>query len=302
MRLFPQTESFTGGPLGGPTLHSSDQFAEWWRDRRVCSELAFDVYFTLTNPLGEASGSQVQQLADATADEEKFIGHIRELNDARLASSALRQLRADQVPVERIQTFLRGLFRAGDNFLYAAIRIPGMPPDEGAAVFAIRRLCRDRLSEDVYVRELIEAMKATHAVYLPTVLISWETGSDSLAGPLTQASIQALRDACLGLIRRAAQDNSLLQTPGFAYVLYRWSEWGEPAEVQQWLRERVKTPEDIDEYAYRMGGYRTEGPITDPVHRATFIPALGDLAKLIGQEYLDRIQNEKEPPQPAEGA
>ena len=288
-RLFPPIESFMGSLLGGATIHSNDQYREWWINRLVCSRLAFDIYFTLTTPTDEASGSQVQTLAKSLNEEDAFVGRLRELSRAGVVRSALRQLDSDQVPVGTIPTFLRGLFRAGDEFLSTKTQIPGLPPDEWAAVYAIRTLCRTRLSEKDYAGAVLAAMEGSGAVYLPTVLTSWESDPQSPLGQLSAETLGALREACLNAIREAASSDKLLEIPSLAYVLYRWKDWGDPQDVQGWLRQHVKTVQDIKDWAIRLGGYRSAGPITDPVHRLTFIPAYGDLANLIGRDYLDEI-------------
>jgi|HubBroStandDraft_6_1064221.scaffolds.fasta_scaffold00021_23 predicted KAP-like P-loop ATPase len=292
MRLFPPLESVVGN-----TYHADFQYQEWWARRRVCSILAFDIYFTLTVPSNEASGSQVRALARSTLDEDDFIGHLREVSEAGVLRSALNQLDLDLIPVERSSTILRGFFRAGETFLHTERALPMQGLDEAAAAATIRRVCRDRLDEDKYLDEYIAAMTETSSVYLPAYLASWELDPNSLQGPLKEGSATRLREACVAAIKSAAAAGTLINMPGLAFLLYRWKVWGDAEEVEKWLQAQVTTAEDIAEFAARFGGYHTAGPVTDPVHRATFKANRDVLAGLVGEAYLEKIEGHEPPPE-----
>jgi Cdc6-like AAA superfamily ATPase len=285
LRLFAPLSSVVGN-----TFHADFQYREWWTQRRVCSRSAFDIYFTLTVPVGEASGASVSALARSSENEEAFLAQLKELKESGVLGSALHQLGDDRIPLEHNGPILRALFRAGDTFLPTEPPVPLQPRDEGAAADLIRRLCRLRLPEGDYVDQFLEAMRATTSVYLPVyVASSWDLSPSSLVGPLAETSQDRLRSACLAAIQEAALDGRLLTLPGLGYLLFRWREWGEPDEVKNWLRARITTAEDVDEYARRLGGYHSQGPIVDPVHRSSFVPNHEALEELIGKDYLDKL-------------
>ncbi|HEY9300600.1 MAG TPA: NTPase KAP, partial [Phormidium sp.] len=60
--------------------------------------------------------------------------------------------------------------------------------------------------------------------------------------------LDELEEIALNKVQDAVQQNSLLQTPGLAHILYYWREQTSEDEVKQWVKEAIKNDEGLVDF------------------------------------------------------
>ena len=253
---------------------------------QVLHPAIFDRYFQLSVNARDIAQVEWKQFLAKTGDRESLAAHLRDFSARGLLPAALERLTvwADRVPLDHAAPFLTALFDVGNEF-------PGVPAAPGFPIWGqeiqarwlVQRYFRQGLnayeSEEPAARDarrsrlavlFAEALRQTTGCFYPIYLVAYENreenreqGEAQGAGKqrdeehylLNEADSLSFRADALNLIRRAAQNGSLLaQKNRLLFVLHCWREWGNEDEVRRWLEEVLATDAGVVTFLRRCTG------------------------------------------------
>jgi predicted KAP-like P-loop ATPase len=157
---------------------------------------------------------------------------------------------AEQIPIGHIGSVIQAFFAVGDRLMVAQDEDPGFfnRGNDARMVITIEKLL-PRLDKPQRYRALKKAIDDGQAVSLIVdyVLELGKEQGDLGRTPLpdqaqtvTAAHLAELKRLAVSKIREVARlpvlaPGSLLQRPKLAQNLYRWSDWGEEGEIENWF-------------------------------------------------------------------
>jgi predicted KAP-like P-loop ATPase len=222
---------------------------DWLRDRRVCHPKHFHKYFQLSLDEGDLSAVIIDQVIASSGkkDELSAIFEAAKENGRTLdlfeSIFAVRQ----QIPTENLATLITALFDSGDD----------LPEDANGfllvdAEMTCIRIVHHRLkTEPIEVVEsaLRQAYTDTTGLVLPVRYYALEDkrnrNSSESRGEflLPESALSEFQEMALSLIRRRADEKSLLELKRCAAIIFRWRDWGKPGEVSIWISNLISKPE-----------------------------------------------------------
>ena len=236
MRLFPQLQSVFAN-----YVHSETD--EWSRRRRVCSRRHFDTYFRYSLSPETVSKDELDYILGEKRTKDEIQDFFRSAlstfrSDGRtMASYVLDELitHGADIPVSRGQEILSALFEISDSLMVEGDVGHGyeIANNQFRLHWLLRAILTGRTSLEERSGILVEAMKNApllwHLDFSNHVWIVQR--SDNGEGKtvqktdvlLTEDAVQFLRQRSLELVRQSVSDQSLLDCPDPAAVLFAWS-------------------------------------------------------------------------------
>ncbi len=214
---------------------------DWLRDRRVCHLMHFHKYFHLSLEEGDISAVVIDQVIASSGkkDELSSIFEAAKKNGRAIhlfeAIFAVRQ----QIPTENLPTLITALFDSGDDLPEDANGFLLVDAEMTCIRIIHHRLKTERI--DVIETVLRQAYTDTTGVVLPVRFYALEDkqsrkSSDAITEFLLPESVlNEFQELALGLIRRRAEDKSLMELNKCAAIVYRWRDWGKSGEVSRWI-------------------------------------------------------------------
>lgn len=257
--LFPKVEAALGGvnPAIGLT-------GGWKRDRRVCSEEKFPVYFQLAIPSGAISSAEVRAVVALAADPSALSEHIMQLSTVPQASggSLARPLLEDLVdeaearlPDDAARGVVFALMDIGDRLLVSDPGRGGMF-DFGVDTLIGRVLYRvlsriDAAKRSPLLEKAMAQGGALATIVHEVAIFGQEHGKLGASGVpsseqlVTSAELARLEELAVGRIRKSAESGDLRENPELQSILYRWRDWGSEEEVRTWVSELVSDDDGL---------------------------------------------------------
>ncbi len=239
----------------------------WLRDRRVCHPTHFHKYFQLSLDEDDLSAVIIDKIIASSGklDELSVIFEAAKKNGRALdlfeAIFAVRQ----QIPTENLSTLITALFDSGDD----------LPEDANGflladAEMACIRIIHHRLKverSEVVVSALMSAYADTIGTVLPVRFFALEdkntrerkeTESEFL---IPADRLNDFQETILGIIRKRAEDETLLSFRKCAAILFRWRDWAGEQEVKAWTSKTIDSPEKAIKLLERLlsVSYSTRG-------------------------------------------
>jgi predicted KAP-like P-loop ATPase len=217
----------------------------WERQLRACSEKYFDRYFLLALPTGDVSQAEVQGILTNAGDRAEVVRRMTNLRERGLLAAMLDRLEAykEKIPLAHAVPFTTAIFDVGDG-LPGATGMFGMGADMHAARIVFWYLRRFPSMEE---REaaLLAAIEATVGIQIPTDVVSMERreGAQKSEYLITEERLPEFHQACAAKIAAAAAEDRLAAHSDMASLLYRWREWGNEADVREWVAALATTTE-----------------------------------------------------------
>jgi hypothetical protein len=191
------------------------------------------------------------------------------------------------------------LFDAGDKFPAGKLGIGLFDPETTAERFIRFRL----MTEDERVRtELLkDALMQSSGFSLPLDFIAMEDAAARKRHPEIQfvvadSDVKWIEAHGLNLIRKKAEDGTLLQEDGSGFALGRWENWGPEGEAKAWVSKFATTPRNALVLLKRLAGRTTRGDEeAQPFLSAEYIEryiALDDMLALINQISENELSEE----------
>jgi predicted KAP-like P-loop ATPase len=245
-RTFPTIEWALGGS------RYSDGFSErWQRDLRVCTPDFFERYFRFGLAAGDLSHADLQPLLSGTASREELRDHLLALHGRGLLPLLFDRLEAhkQERPRDNAGAFVTAIFDVGD-----------LLPEKGGGFATIDPLMHAGrvvlwfllAEEDLDRRQRLieEAVERTTGLVLPVQYVALEHPSKDDKREANRRTIQPdalprFRKLCVSKLSAAAEAGQLLPNTHFGVLLFQWSDWGDAAEVRQWVDSVTRTQEDL---------------------------------------------------------
>lgn len=241
--LFPQVHWVFGGShySGGTWVRT------WLNDKRVCTTRSFDRYFLLQLPDGAMSESEFADLLEAAEDFTGLAEAIARLRERGVLSALATRFdeSVDQLPLEQVERLVPAMFELGEEFS----REPGTVDPFNTPFLAMWR------SSSWYLRRVptatersriaLDALKTTHALSVPAVLISLDM--DARLKPdkeyerlFNDLGLRKLKKAWLSVIEdQANNDPNFLEHDQLLSHLYRWRDLSRSLRKPRAWVERV---------------------------------------------------------------
>lgn len=241
-RLFPRWASAYGG-----LTYGSSWLSEWRKKRRACSPDVFDLYFMLSVPPGEISAAEMQAILTLAGDHQAFGKKLLELRNekrpdgtprSRTFLERIEDYVETQIPTDHIESILRAIYDVGDHLFDASDRRSFIDFRDDWHLRRISHRLLQRLPSqqdrfEIIRRILTEGKAVSLIVQLVSSLGQTEEPEEERTVKTTHLS--ELQRIAVEKIRETAADQSLVAAPGFAYILYRWGEWGSEEEVRTYV-------------------------------------------------------------------
>lgn len=252
--LFPTIEWAFGG----------SEYADgngWLKAKRVCTSRFFPRYFELQTPVGEISEHRFSIFLRAIATEDELAAEIDALEISGLLPSLAARLdeSVERLPVERARVLLPGMFMIAKKLASSSgTGLLNMPWTSAwrATNFFLRRIHEEQRGELA-----LDALRKTKALSVAAMLIYLSDPNDRSEGrgeltdpALDQASIEAMKEEWVRLIRELASDNGMLgDEPDLPSLLYRWRDYtGSLEEPRNWVTTAIRTNEGFASITAKM--------------------------------------------------
>ncbi len=220
----------------------------WFKEKRVCSEKRFGNYFYLTLPEGEISQTEMNVIAEASADTTQLDKKLEELlKDGRIRRCLERLPEfIDAVPTENVENFVLAFYNISDRIS----RERKGDLDFGVEMELVRlgyHLIKKLPADERYsVTE--DIFKKSASLESPVHFLSIEESDHEKQKEellLTPEEVTKLIAVTMAKIKQYAESKQLDTSPGVAYILYRWKRWGVEAEAKAYATKLIKTPKGM---------------------------------------------------------
>lgn len=284
MRLFPKLAAIWGN------IYYGDQYESIWRKQlRVCSLEILPIYFRLVLPEGELSNTQMKAILALAQDAKVFGENLIELvhqkrpDGTTQVRAFLERLGSDteiEIPKNCIPSIIQALFNVGDRLL--------IPEDEQCGMFdfgnetRIHRIIwqllhrQDRLARFEVLQAAMSSGDAVSTIVREVVFLGQQQGqykaqpSPEEEWLVSQQDLQELEKIALKKVQAAAQQDSLVQAPDLAQILYCWHQWTNEEEVKQWVQKVVSNDEGLVPFLEKFLEVTVTQSISDMVPRKTY--------------------------------
>lgn len=298
--LFPQLSRIYSN-----TIYSQDHENIWRKNKRICSKEIFDKYFLLGVPVDELSDAEIQLIVEKSNNRLSFFEALDDLFNRKLGVRFLERVDdfVEKIPSKNIEQSIEAIFDVGDKI---GIQ-PRMMLQVGADLQAASVIYRLLKQVPTKQRENIlrNTIKTSKTVFLPVYFVATIShDKDALQEMSFSAEdMETFHSDCINLIKKAAKESTLSKLPNLGYVLYRWLEWGNEADVKDYVQNLVQTKEGLidflvgmsteilSDYGERRRNIRRED-IKKFIDISIIEPNVNALKEQDEWEMLDNIQKE----------
>lgn len=255
-RLFPKLESIYGN-----TSYGDAWVKNWRRDGRICSPDIFDIFFRLSLPKEEISQKEIETILLLGNNPDIFAEALLKLNEDGKIIRFLERLEdyTSDIPEENIEPIITVLMDIGD-----------LLPEGDSGFFTtdtpmrILRLCY-QLSHrfDSYEKRFNifkhAIKKATRSLYTIVHEIGVQDqghakyGSKETPQPkdemtVNKEQLEKLEKFACGKIESWAKDGQLKKHKHLPSILFRWKEWGQRNEINNFVNNMIKTDDGLIDF------------------------------------------------------
>ena len=244
MELFPQIRAvypklFTGTWSGNP--------ASWRKERRICSEDVFDIYFVLGVPMGEVSREELQQFITIADQPDQLINLLRTYKEQGRIARLLDWLNdiVEELSKEGILGLCQALLQFGDELANIQKGILG-PGTDIQLPWIISQLLRRIEDPKSRFDWLLDQINKGNSFFTVIQQVSWHIPSQAepIPDPIFDSQqLSILTNSCVKKISSYAKSGDLLKTKNLVYVLFRWKEWAKDAKaISSFINRTISSP------------------------------------------------------------
>jgi predicted KAP-like P-loop ATPase len=252
IRLFPRLESILGN-----LYYDSDIYRSWRRNKRVCSNEYFPVYFRSSLSIDSISSTELKKILTISSDIDELSNWLFDLCTQKLTTGKSRLTiileRAidylDELSTDQKKNIIITFFDIGDDLLIEEDEQEGMYSFGGNDLRLGRVLYKLLPSLDDHIR--FDILKKSYKSGNSVVLMSRELvifaqqhgkyGSDSVSSTpfITLDQVKELEEITLDKIRDLAAKGKLKLDQNIVSILYRWKQWSGNQESSVWLQSQI---------------------------------------------------------------
>ncbi|KAA1266899.1 P-loop NTPase fold protein [Leptospira interrogans] len=224
----------------------------WFSDLRICSPDRFDRYFTLLpgNEEDELSELQIQNILSNLSNPGKLKECFDDLIEAGKFKTALEQLQnytSNEIyfDIRNLKSIAMALFDAIEKSNASEEEYFNFEPDLDVYIILIQILIRSNNKDYNYIA-LSDAIRNSQGISCPAYIVSALSKRDadrSYDNLIDDDKILLLQELCVSKIKENRK--TLLQRRFFKTTLYRWKEWGNPIDVNEYLVEITNDSENL---------------------------------------------------------
>jgi len=225
----------------------------WRKERRICSEDVFDIYFVLGTPKGEVSQSELQQFINSANQPDEIIILLKDYEKNGKISRLLDWLDSilDELGDDGIFGFCQALMKFGDDLPRISKGISNADTDTQIALLIFRALKKIQKHEDRF-QWTLEQIKDGPSLFTITQFVSWnldEDGTVSSSALFNENQLDILKKTCVEKIETFASQGKLIKTKDISYILNRWKEWvSDEKKILEFVDNSIKTPKSALEF------------------------------------------------------
>lgn len=307
------------GSAFGEANYGSDWLQGWRKELRACSPDKFPIYFQFAVSADSISKMEIDAVLDSAGDSRKFgemlLMHARQIRSdgiskARAILEYLQDYTQKDIPEQNISPIITSLFCIGDQLLLKSDEPQGIL-DFGNDI-RISRLIHQllqRLSEQTRFEIVFAAIQEGSAISVivrETAIWGKEHGKFGREKPypeekrtFTLEHLNAIESMVVDKIREAAEDGSLISSPGLIRILYSWIEWaGSDKEVKTFVSNIIATDEGLLSLLVHFGSVRRIQGLGDLAVRKIYRLDPKWLEPFVDpSEVVDRIRKMKSEPE-----
>lgn len=277
MRLFPRLRHIYQPHV---QFYHSEALAR--KNKRICSQDVFDIYFRLTIPSGTISTSEMNAILAIAEDEEGFALALLRLNqDERIVKflSLLDSRGVYKILPEYIGNVVSALMDSADLF----------PEGENSLVsfntpMRIHRIFHQLLGRveknterfTLFKRAITHATKSLYIIVHELTQQSYEhVENEDTHIPVeyrifSKEQLHVLKTLAVERIALWIEMGRLAEHPQFLPILFAFKEWGDPEICRAYVADITKT--DVGLLAFLRGVFKTEIKEAMTANTSTFNP------------------------------
>jgi len=304
LQLFPQIRSIYPQPLtaidGNP--------GSWRKDRRICHEDMFDIYFVLGTPSGEVPITEVKKIISLANDSGDVISALRNYI-SQGKTSRLFDLLSDlyeELSENGVQVLGHSLLEVGDN-----IQEPRAAFDLGSD-FRLQWLLYHLLSkiQDANSRYewFLHELMSSKSLHTPALQVAWNipTKNDTFQPVFDDIKLAALKEASVKKIQTFSTENGFLKQKNLSEILIWWKEWSlEGEDCLRYIDNVLENPQKtvlfvsgfvVEAFSHTFGDYvsKKEWRLNfETLKKLTDIEKVRNIISLLSKEEISNL-SEKE--------
>lgn len=258
--LFPKLQQV----LSGHHLETANE-TELRLLNRICHPDVFPIYFRFGVSSDTVSTLEIKTIVKLTSDKKLFAKRLLQLSKQKLSTGKtrlsavldrLRDYSENKIPTENIQNVIDIFFDIGDNLLIESDKNDG-ELFGGGNDLAIGRIIWALLKRNnketnfAILKQAIENGNAISVMTREIAILGQQHGKNGgnqdsdREKHLTLEKLEELEKLVAKKIEKAAKKGTLLKTPLFKNILFRWKDWSGENKVQTWI---AKTVEDDNKF------------------------------------------------------
>jgi predicted KAP-like P-loop ATPase len=223
--LFPKLSSFYEN-----TTHSSEAYVLWRKNRRICSEYFFNVYFRFAVSETKISQAEMKILLSKGNDVVTILESIQNIIKDGKGSDFLISLldKTDIIPVEDIESFVTAIFVVGDSL-----------EETSTDSFYIHEIISSLLKKVESQKERYNILKkstnyANNSLYIVAKEVaSLENDENEL---ISYEDLHELKQLTCNRFSACLKEGKLIHSPHFYHILQFMGKWRAKDELENYMK------------------------------------------------------------------
>jgi len=252
--LFPTLEAVYSNVHYGPEF-----LGQWRREGRICSPDIFDTFFRLSIQEGDISRIELEKILSLAKDNNEFSETLLKLNEEDRIIRFLERLEdytRETIPIKNIESIITVLIDIGDLFPEGDIGF--MSTRTSMRILRILYQLSHRIdSKEKRFKMFKSAIeKAKRSIYTLVDEISVQGQQHGKYGLKKQAEpeerltvnarqLEELEHLACNRIIEWAKDGRLLGHRDLPSILFRWKEWGNLDDVNEFANQVIQDDEGL---------------------------------------------------------
>ena len=254
VKLFPCLGKWPGSQAHQPLFQKN-----WLDNRRICSFDIFDHYFILGTPPGDVSEAEFQTIMSLVPEVKAFGDRLKKLasekrpdgvSRLRVFLNRLEKTSQKIVPDEHIEPFLHAIYSIGDELvLKADCDEQGVLKDDTKKIIQslAKKALKQLRTQDERWEVLDKIFRESGALFTMAFHVDCfgqeHEKNDSQQTKETDRTVGSdhldkLKKSVVEHIRKVREE-SLQKDPFLGFILGRWADWADSAEVEKEVEKYV---------------------------------------------------------------
>jgi len=247
--LFPKLQSIYGN-----FYYDSQSLGEWRRSGRICSPDTFEVFFRLSIPKDEISKTELEEILSVAGHPDTLADFLLKLEKEGKIIMFLERAEdytRSAIPEEYIENIVTVLMDTGDIFPEGDTGFLGT--DTPMRILRICYQLTHRLDSQekrfTVIKNAVEkANRSLHTIVQEVSVLGQEqdkyglkTNKPNNEFTVDAIQLEILENLALSKIKVWAADGRLANHEKLDYILYRWREWDQAANVETYVKDLIRT-------------------------------------------------------------